>query len=122
MAHGQRLGLVLQLVEPLGQVAVRGGQLTQPHEGVGGTTKIRTYLPLGLGFTVETFTGTSIASTAAATPTELYFHKDRLGSLEAVTAAAGAVKQRFAYDAWGRRRNLDGTDVDWQALPSGGPR
>ena len=32
VAHGQGFGLLLQLVQPLGQLAVRGGQLAQPHK------------------------------------------------------------------------------------------
>src|ERR1700754_3910391 len=33
VAHGEGLSLLLQLVEPLGQLAVRGRELAQPHEG-----------------------------------------------------------------------------------------
>ena len=33
MVHGQLLGLLLQLVESLGQFTVRGGEFPQAHEG-----------------------------------------------------------------------------------------
>ncbi len=35
---------------------------------------------------------------------------DRLGSVAVLTDGAGAVSERDSYDAWGRRRNSDGTD------------
>lgn len=85
-------------------------------DAVAGTTKIRTYLPLGLGFTEEAFTGTSIASTSVGTPAERYFHKDNLGSPVIVTDASQAVLERMAYDAWGRRRQSNGLEVGWQYL------
>jgi RHS repeat-associated protein len=85
-------------------------------DAVAGTTKIRTYLPLGLGFTEEVFTGTAIAPNAAGTPTERFYHKDNLGSLVIVTDASQAVLQRMAYDPWGRRRQSNGLEVGWQYL------
>jgi RHS repeat-associated protein len=85
-------------------------------DAVAGTTKIRTYLPLGLGFTEEDFTGTAIAPTSVGTPVERFFHKDNLGSLVIVTDASQAVLERMAYDAWGRRRQSNGLEVGWQYL------
>lgn len=41
-----------------------------------------------------------------------YMHSDHLGSVVAVTNEAGAVVVRYRYDAWGKRRNLDGTDAN----------
>ncbi|MGB2833660.1 MAG: RHS repeat-associated core domain-containing protein [Methylotenera sp.] len=38
-----------------------------------------------------------------------YYHTDHLGSIVAVTDEAGNVKERRSYDAWGKRRNLNGT-------------
>jgi len=38
-----------------------------------------------------------------------YFHYDHLDSLEAITDSTGSVIERFNYDVWGKRRNLDGT-------------
>ncbi len=83
---------------------------------VAGTTKIRTYLPLGLGFTEESFTGTAIAPTSVGTAVERYFHKDNLGSPVVVTDASQTVLERMAYDAWGRRRQSNGLEVGWQYL------
>lgn len=39
-----------------------------------------------------------------------YFHMDHLSSATAVTNEAGAVIERLSYDAWGKRRNPDGSD------------
>jgi RHS repeat-associated protein len=38
-----------------------------------------------------------------------YWHKDHLGSLQAITDNNGTLVQELAYDAWGARRNPDGT-------------
>jgi RHS repeat-associated protein len=38
-----------------------------------------------------------------------YPHQDHLGSTVAVTNAAGQLLERYEYDAWGKRRNTDGT-------------
>ncbi len=39
-----------------------------------------------------------------------YFTLDHLGSIAAVTDGTAAVAERDAYDPWGKRRNLNGTD------------
>ncbi len=39
-----------------------------------------------------------------------YFHKDHLGSIAVITDESGAVVERLSYDAWGKRRNADGSD------------
>jgi RHS repeat-associated protein len=39
-----------------------------------------------------------------------YFITDHLGSIAVITDGAGAVLERLAYDAWGKRRNTNGTD------------
>ena len=40
-----------------------------------------------------------------------YFHTDHLGSVEVITNDQGAVAQRLSYDAFGKRRNVNGTDT-----------
>ena len=43
-------------------------------------------------------------ATVAANPDHVnYWHQDHLGSLVAVSNASGAVLERMAYDAWGKR-------------------
>jgi|GEM_PF-3782071 len=39
-----------------------------------------------------------------------YLHRDHLGSIESITSAAGALLERFSYDAWGHKRR-----TDWQS-------
>ena len=39
----------------------------------------------------------------------MYFTLDHLGSISVITDAVGAILERDSYDAWGKRRNLDGT-------------
>lgn len=50
-----------------------------------------------------------------------YWHKDVLGSIVAVTNASGAVVERMAFDAWGRRLRSSGR-VDPSVDPANGNR
>ncbi len=56
--------------------------------------------------------GMRVTQTAASgiTLTMRYFHTDHLGSIVALTDENGLLQQRLSYDAWGKRRNVDGTD------------
>ncbi|CCD94777.1 hypothetical protein BRAO375_3690005 [Bradyrhizobium sp. ORS 375] len=56
--------------------------------------------------------GMRVTQTAASgtTLTLRYFHTDHLGSIVALTDENGLLQQRLSYDAWGKRRNVDGTD------------
>ena len=47
-----------------------------------------------------------------------YFVLDHLGSIAVVMDESGAVVERDAYDAWGKRRNLDGSDDTTCSLTS----
>ena len=47
---------------------------------------------------------------ASETLTTRYFHTDHLGSISVITNETGAVVERLSYDAWGKRRNADGSD------------
>ncbi|MED5621549.1 RHS repeat domain-containing protein [Ideonella sp. BN130291] len=40
-----------------------------------------------------------------------FLHQDRLGSVVAVSDYNGNVTERMSYDAWGKRRNIDATDL-----------
>lgn len=46
--------------------------------------------------------------------TEVYFHRDHIGSLVAVSNADGEVLDRLSYDAWGKRRYA----VSWLTPPA----
>ncbi len=43
--------------------------------------------------------------------TTQYWHKDQLGSLQAVSDSAGNLLEELSYDAWGKRRNADGSAI-----------
>jgi len=51
-----------------------------------------------------------LVDTSNATTSWRYFHQDHLSTIEVVTDQNGALVERLSYDAWGKRRNLDGTD------------
>lgn len=46
---------------------------------------------------------------SGATQTTLYYANDSLGSVSAILTAAGVVQEQDSYDAWGLRRNWNGT-------------
>lgn len=48
--------------------------------------------------------------TVSGTTTLQYFVLDHLSSVGAITDGSGSLVQRRSYDAWGKRRNPDGTD------------
>ncbi|MBC3809238.1 hypothetical protein H8K52_18010 [Undibacterium seohonense] len=69
----------------------------QEVEIKGSVTTIKTYWPLGIGVEIDRGTaGTEYNWT----------HADRLGSPIAHTDQNGIFREKMAYDAWGKRRNL----------------
>ncbi|NKI97765.1 RHS repeat-associated core domain-containing protein, partial [Rhizobacter sp. SG703] len=87
-----------------------GGAIEKEIDTAANTTTIRTVLPAQLGFIEEKFSGTATAATADGTRNLRYFLTDHLGSTLVEMDQAQAVLQRMSYDAWGRRRNADGSD------------
>ncbi|MDY0743340.1 RHS repeat-associated core domain-containing protein [Paucibacter sp. R3-3] len=69
-----------------------------------------------LGYVEERLSGTAVAADATATRNARLFLKDHLDSVIGVMDEAGTVLQRMSYDAWGRRRNPDGSDDGWDSL------
>jgi RHS repeat-associated protein len=67
-----------------------------------GAVTLKTYLPQGIGVEIDRATGNTVSTEVN------YVHHDRLGSPVAITDAVGNVKERMAYDAWGKRRTIDG--------------
>ncbi|NOU26014.1 MAG: hypothetical protein HOO90_10835 [Methylotenera sp.] len=55
---------------------------------------------------------TVISATGVKTDTTAYYHTDHLGSIIAITNDAGTVVERRSYDAWGKRRNSNGTAMN----------
>ncbi len=50
-------------------------------------------------------------TSSSAAPATRYFQQDHLGSIVAVTNETGVVVERMSFDAWGKRRNANGTDA-----------
>ncbi len=76
----------------------------------GATTTWHDYVTVDGAIAAERFcTGAAPCSTGA---TWSWFVTDHLGSTSVLTNAAGTVTERDSYEAWGRRRNPDGSDAD----------
>ncbi len=59
---------------------------------------------------------------STGTVTWSYFVTDHLGSAAVITSAAGTVTERLSYDAWGKRRNANGTDAVCGTITSAATR
>ena len=68
-----------------------------------GLSTVKTYWPHGIGVEID--------RPGAATTELNWVHHDRLGSPVAITDQNGALKEKLAYDAWGKRRSLDGSSI-----------
>jgi RHS repeat-associated protein len=75
-----------------------------------GSTTWHDYIQADGHFAAEKFSG--------ATSAVRYFVVDHLGSIAVATDENGTVVERDAYDAWGRRRNLDGSADNTCSLTS----
>ncbi|HYD62335.1 MAG TPA: RHS repeat-associated core domain-containing protein, partial [Noviherbaspirillum sp.] len=74
----------------------------QEVESVGGQTTVKTYWPQGVGVEIDR---------PNQAPELSWLHTDRLGSVIALTDANGNLREKLAYDAWGKRRTLDGSAI-----------
>jgi RHS repeat-associated protein len=74
----------------------------------GGTTTWHDYVRAGGGLVAERSCTGATPCTSGATWS--FFVLDHLGSSSVLTNAAGTMTEQLSYDAWGRRRNLNGTD------------
>lgn len=96
-----------------GSVVVYAG--AQEVETTAGQVTVKTYWPAGLGVEID----------RPGAPTELnWTHLDWLGSPIGMTGQDGVLRERLAYDAWGKRRTLSGGATDTIAgcptpLPAG---
>ncbi|OWQ83527.1 hypothetical protein CDN99_25665, partial [Roseateles aquatilis] len=68
------------------------------------------------GYVEERIPGTAIDANTAGVRNGRLFLKDHLGSVIGIVDEAGQLQQRMSYDAWGRRRNIDGSDDSWATL------
>ena len=69
---------------------------------------LETYWPNGLGVEID----------RPSSATELnWTHLDHLGSPVALSDASGILKERLAFDSWGKRRTIDGVPINGTAPP-----
>ncbi len=78
------------------------------------------YVAAGSGIALTVSTTDTSYTHSSGNVTRSYLHRDHLGSTTLVTDAAGAVVQRMAYDAWGKRRNPNGSADPTGSLESSG--
>lgn len=65
-----------------------------------------------MGEPISSSTGGLFATSAAKYPQSGFYQyllRDHIGSIEIVADQEGAIKEKFSYDPWGRRRNADWT-------------
>lgn len=84
-----------------GGVVVYAGN--QEVETKAGQVTVKTYWPHGVGVEIDR---PGVAATELS-----WVHTDRLGSPVALTDAAGVLREKLAYDTWGKRRTLDGSST-----------
>ncbi len=103
--------------QPQGTVntVIYAGAVEKEIDAEKGVTIIRTSLGAD-GFVEERIAGTAISADTAGTRNARFFLKDHLGSTIAIIDEGGQLLQRMSYDAWGRRRNIDGSDDSWGSL------
>lgn len=80
------------------------GVKVERFAGTGGSVRWTNYLHAGgeiIGMRAEFSDETSHTR---------YFHNDHLGSVAVITDQAGTVVERLSYDAWGKRRQPNGSD------------
>jgi RHS repeat-associated protein len=81
----------------------------QEVENNSGQVTVKTYWPYGVGVEID----------KPGTATELnWMHVDRLGSPIAISDNIGNLRERLAYDAWGKRRTLNGAPLNGTATPN----
>lgn len=99
----------------------QGGLGFESETAPNGTISNRHYISAGGQAIAVLVTTGAITGTAPSVIVKLeYWHKDHLGSLVATTDHEGTVTQRYAYDPFGKRRQVNGTYdefgnivVDW---------
>lgn len=79
----------------------------------GGTTTWNDYIVAGGKLVAER--SCAGAAPCSAGPTLSYFVLDHLGSVSVIVSSTGAILNQLSYDAWGKRRNADGSAINCTA-------
>ncbi|MBN8487531.1 MAG: RHS repeat-associated core domain-containing protein, partial [Burkholderiales bacterium] len=126
-AYGPDRQRLLQRVRPMrdglpgstSRLTRYAGSIDKEIDYAANLTTVRTYLPNRLGYFEQIHNSSSnLPGEPIASSQYRFFHSDAHGSLLAVSSPSGSLLQRFAYDAWGRRRKLNGSDDSWTTLGS----
>ncbi len=80
---------------------------TAAFDGEAQKTQVKHYLPGGALIIEQT-------QNSVTTKVTRFMLSDHLGSTTTVVDEFGAIKQRFSYDPWGKRRNIDWSQI-WDA-------
>jgi RHS repeat-associated protein len=90
-----------------------GGAYEERHKGDWqGTHGLQyTYPVVAEGQLIANFVARTVDGVAPWESAIHYPHVDNQGSVTAISNGTGAVVERFSYDVWGKRRNLDGSDA-----------
>jgi len=106
-ATGQNAGTIYYLNDP-------SSGAMEEESIAGGVTTWHDYIMVEGRMVAERFcTGASPCASGGATLN--YFVTDHLGSITVITDGSGNVLQRLSYDAWGKRRNADGSALNCTA-------
>jgi RHS repeat-associated protein len=77
-----------------------------------GQVVIKTYWPGGIGLEID-----RVGTVTTATSELNWTHNDWLGSPVAISGEDGTLREKMAYDTWGKRRTLNGVPVGGTATP-----
>jgi len=96
-------GGAIKTSQPNGNPAVTttyyaGAQETDINNG---QVTVKTYWPFGLGVEID--------QPGSSTSDLHWSHHDRLGSIISISDSSGNLKEKLAYDSWGKRRTTDGS-------------
>ena len=99
---------VIEVSSATGKTTYLGQQFAELAES-GSTHTLRHYVatPEGIAAVVVA----DLAAPRVPTAATRYWLKDHLGSVAVTMDAAGGNVQRMSFDAWGKRRNANGTDA-----------
>lgn len=107
--YGTEHQRTLQTKQDGSKIVYAGAQEVELGATGTGTVTVKTYWPMGLGVEID--------APGAVTSQLNWSHKDRLGSPVALSGIDGTLREKMAYDAWGKRRTLNGVPINGTPTP-----
>ena len=102
-------GTIIYNISPRLDTGIHVEKRIKTVNGVTTTTYVNSLYAGGMPFGSYTTSTTNGVTTA---PKVRYFHTDHLGSIIAITDETATVTEHRSYDAWGKRRNINGTSMN----------